>query len=380
MEILSIMRKVVVASDSFKGCLSSWQVAEAVEKAIHDVMSGCDVVKLAVADGGEGSMEALVTTLGGRTVNLIVSDPLGRPVKADYAMLDDSTAVIEMARASGLTLLFQEERNPMLASTYGTGQLISDALGKGCRRFMICIGGSATNDAGTGMLEALGYRFIDSEGNILKGCGAVLRQISSVDVSHVHPALKESEFIVACDVDSPFCGPAGAAYVYGPQKGASPEMVEQLDKGMRHFARIISQATGVDVTDMPGAGAAGGLGGALKAFLKAEISRGADMVLDAVHFDDAIKDADLVITGEGSIDRQTLTGKLPYVVAERAASLNIPVVALCGCAEVAALPMFQAIYPVTPEDMPLSLAMDPQVASTNVRNAVRDFLTKNITD
>lgn len=374
------MRKVVVASDSFKGCLSSWQVAEAVEKAIHDVMSDCDVVKLAVADGGEGSMDALVTTLGGRTVNLIVSDPLGRPVKADYAMLDDSTAVIEMARASGLTLLFQEERNPMLASTYGTGQLISDALDKGCRRFMICIGGSATNDAGTGMLEALGYRFINSEGNILKGCGAVLRQISSVDVSHVHPALNESEFIVACDVDSPFCGPAGAAYVYGPQKGASPEMVEQLDKGMRHFAEVIFRATGVDVRDMPGAGAAGGLGGALKAFLKAEISRGADMVLDAVHFDDAIKDADLVITGEGRIDRQTLTGKLPYVVAERAAALNIPVVALCGCAEVAALPMFQAIYPVTPEDMPLSLAMDPQVASTNVRNAVRDFITKNITD
>lgn len=377
---MSIMRKVVVASDSFKGCLSSWQVAEAVEKAIHDVMSDCDVVKLAVADGGEGSMDALVTTLGGRTVNLIVSDPLGRPVKADYAMLDDSTAVIEMARASGLTLLLQEERNPMLASTYGTGQLISDALDKGCRRFMICIGGSATNDAGTGMLEALGYRFINSEGNILKGCGAVLRQISSVDVSHVHPALNESEFIVACDVDSPFCGPAGAAYVYGPQKGATSEMVVELDDGMRHFAEVIFRATGVDVRDMPGAGAAGGLGGALKAFLKAEISRGADMVLDAVHFDDAIKDADLVITGEGRIDRQTLTGKLPYVVAERAAAQNIPVVALCGCAEVAALPMFQAIYPVTPEDMPLSLAMDPQVASTNVRNAVRDFITKNITD
>lgn len=380
MEILSIMRKVVVASDSFKGCLSSWQVAQAVEEAFHDEMPGCDVVKLAVADGGEGSMDALVTTLGGRTINLIVSDPLGRPVKADYAMLDDSTAVIEMARASGLTLLVQEERNPMLTSTYGTGQLISDALDKGCRRFMICIGGSATNDAGTGMLEALGYRFIDSEGNILKCSGGVLRQISSVDVSNVHPALDESEFIVACDVDSPFCGPAGAAYVYGPQKGATQEMVEELDEGMRHFAEVISRTAGVDVRDMPGAGAAGGLGGALKAFLKARMRRGADMVLDAVGFDESIKDADLVITGEGRIDSQTLTGKLPYVAAERAASRNIPVVALCGCAEVDSLPMFRTICTVTPEDMPLSIAMDPQVASMNVRNTVREFLAQNITD
>ena len=370
----SIMHKVVVASDSFKGCLSSWQVAEAVEKAVRDVMPGCDVVKLAVADGGEGSMDALVTTLGCEAASLVVSDPLGRPVKADYAVLDDSSAVIEMARASGLTLLLPEERNPMITSTYGTGQLISDALDRGCRRFMICIGGSATNDAGTGMLEALGYRFIDSEGNLLTGCGGALSRISSIDVSNVHPALQESRFIVACDVDSPFCGPDGAAYVYGPQKGATPEMVEELDEGMRHFAAVISRTTGVDVTDMPGAGAAGGLGGALRAFMKAQMRRGADMVLDAVGFDQAIKDADLVITGEGRIDRQTLTGKLPYVVAQRAASANISVVALCGCAEVDSLPVFRAILPVTPENMPISSAMEPQTASINVQNAVRDLM------
>jgi glycerate kinase len=365
-EILSIMHKVVVASDSFKGCLSSWQVADAVEKGIHDAMPGCDVVKLAVADGGEGSMDALMTTLGGKPVRLMVSGPLGRPVESEYAWIDGSTAVIEMARASGLTLLAPEERNPLLASTYGTGQLIADALDRGCRRFMICIGGSATNDAGTGMLEALGYRFMDSGGNILKGCGEALGRISSIDFSNVHPALSESEFIVACDVDSPFCGPDGAAYVYGPQKGASPEMVDQLDRGMRHFARIIFQVTGVDVTDMPGAGAAGGLGGALKAFLKAEISRGADMVLDAVHFDDAIKDADLVITGEGRIDSQTLTGKLPYVVAKRAAAQNIPVVALCGCAQVSELPCFERIIQITPPDMPLEKAMSPEVSSSAI--------------
>ncbi|MBR5299611.1 MAG: glycerate kinase [Bacteroidales bacterium] len=377
---MSIMRKVVVASDSFKGSLSSWQVAEAVEKTFHDMMPGCDVVKLAVADGGEGSMDALMTTLNGRSASLMVSDPLGRPVEAEYALIDGLTAVIEMARASGLTLLHPEERNPLLTSTYGTGQLIADALDKGCRRFMICIGGSATNDAGTGMLEALGYRFMDAEGNLLKCCGGVLNRICSVDVLNVHPALKESEFIVACDVDSPFCGHAGAAYVYGPQKGATPEMVEMLDEGMRYFAQIISRVTGVDVTDMPGAGAAGGLGGALKSFLNAQMRRGADMVLDAVDFDMDITDADLVITGEGRIDSQTLTGKLPYVVAERAASRNIPAVALCGCAEVDALPMFRTICPVTPEDMPLSLAMDPLVASMNIQNAVREFLMKNITD
>lgn len=365
-EILSIMHKVVVASDSFKGCLSSWQVADAVEKGIHDALPGCDVVKLAVADGGEGSMDALMTTLGGKPVRLMVSDPLGRPVEAEYAWIDDSTAVIEMARASGLTLLAPEERNPLLASTYGTGQLIADALDKGCRRFMICIGGSATNDAGTGMLEALGYRFMDAGGNVLKACGGILNHIAAIDFSNLHPYLKDAEFIVACDVDSPFCGPEGAAHVYGPQKGATPEMVELLDEGMRHFARIISQSTGVDVTDMPGAGAAGGLGGALKAFLKAEISRGADMVLDAVHFDDAIKDADLVITGEGRIDSQTLTGKLPYVVARRAASRNIPVVALCGCAQVSELPCFERIIQITPPDMPLEKAMSPEVSSSAI--------------
>ena len=368
------MHKVVVASDSFKGCLSSWQVAEAVEKAVRDVMPGCDVVKLAVADGGEGSMDALVTTLGGEAASLVVSDPLGRPVKADYAVLDDSSAVIEMARASGLTLLLPEERNPMITSTYGTGQLISDALDRGCRRFMICIGGSATNDAGTGMLEALGYRFIDSEGNLLTGSGEALSRISSIDVSNVDPALQESRFIVACDVDSPFCGPDGAAYVYGPQKGATPEMVEELDEGMRHFARIILRTTGFDVTEMPGAGAAGGLGGALKAFLKAKMCRGADMILDAVDFDMIISGADLVITGEGRIDGQTLAGKLPYVVARRAAVQNIPVIALCGCSQVDSLPVFLSIHPVTPVDMPLSSAMEPDTASMNIMDTVRRIL------
>ena len=368
------MHKVVVASDSFKGCLSSWQVAEAVSNGVHDVMPECEVVNLAVADGGEGTGEALSHALDGVRRTVSVSDPLGRQVDASYYICSDKTAVMEMSQACGLTLLMPQERNPMHASTYGFGQMIADALSEGIRRFIIGIGGSATNDAGIGMLASLGYRFMDKDGNELKPCGASLAEIEVVDLRYVNPSLKDAEFMVACDVDSPFCGPDGAAYVYGPQKGATLQMVEDLDEGMRSFAKVISSTTGVEVADMPGAGAAGGLGGALKAFLNASMHRGADMVLDAVGFDQAIKDADLVITGEGRIDSQTLTGKLPYVVAERAAYRNIPVVAICGYAQVDALPMFRSILPVTPDDMPLSLAMEPQTASINIRNAVSDFM------
>ena len=327
-------------------------------------------MKLAVADGGEGTIEALLTTMGGHMVKADVRDPLGRPINAEYAILEDGTAVIEMSKASGLTLLHQSERNPLLTSTYGTGQLIADALHKGCRKFLIGIGGSATNDAGTGMLEALGYRFIDAEGNILKGEGRSLESIMTIDTSAAIPELKSAEFIVACDVDSPFHGPKGAAYVYAPQKGATPQMVELLDNGLKHFADIIKGTTGKDISEMPGAGAAGGLGGAFKAFLNAGLRKGAEMVLDAIGFDEIIRDADLVITGEGKIDSQTLTGKLPYAVASRAAEVNVPVVAICGRSEVDALPGFRFIIPVTPADQPLVQAMLPEVASANITSSI----------
>ena len=364
------MRKVVVASDSFKGCLSSAQVADAVEKGIHEVYPDCEVVKLAVADGGEGTMEALAATLGGSIVEVQVQDPLGRPVTAEYAIVDGTTAVIEMSRASGLTLLKEEERNPMLTSTYGTGQMVVNALSKGCRRFIMGIGGSATNDAGTGMLEALGYRFMDAEGNVLKGRGESLGKIRHIDSSNAVEGLKDSIFIVACDVDSPFCGPKGAAYVYGPQKGATSEMVKELDEGMQAFSRLVYKETGTDIMNIKGAGAAGGLGGTLKAFLDADLKKGADMVLDAIGFDQMVEDADLVITGEGKIDSQTLTGKLPYAVASRAAEVNVPVVAICGRSEVDALPGFRFIIPVTPADQPLVQAMLPEVASANITSSI----------
>ena len=368
--------KVVVASDSFKGCLTSIQVADAVEKGIHVHWPDCQVMKLAVADGGEGTIEALLTTMGGRNVKVKVQDPLGRPIEAEYAILKDGTAVIEMSKASGLTLLHLSERNPLHTSTYGTGQLIADALHKGCRKFLIGIGGSATNDAGTGMLEALGYRFLDAKGNVLKGVGLSLETIMTIDTSAAIPELKSAEFIVACDVDSPFHGLKGAAHVYAPQKGASPEMVDFLDNGLKHFADIIKGTTGKDISEMPGTGAVGGLGGAFKAFLNAGLRKGAEMVLDAIGFDDIIMDADLVITGEGKIDDQTLTGKLPYAVAQRAGAAGIPVLAICGRAEIQSHPSFTAICPITPTDTPLQTAMQPSVATLNIIPSLSDMFKK----
>jgi len=360
------IHKAVVASDSFKGSLSSLQVADGVERGIHSLFPDCKVVKLAVADGGEGTMDALMSALGGREVRLTVADPLGRPVAARYAILDDASAVVEMSQASGLTLLEPHERNPLETSTYGTGELIADALNRGCRRFLVGIGGSATNDAGTGMMEALGCRFLDIAGNPVKPCGKNLGYIAAIDMSGLHPGLKESEFIVACDVDSPFYGPDGAAYVYGPQKGADEQMTEYIDKGMISFAGVIAAVTGIDVSHMPGAGAAGGLGGALKAFMSARLCPGADMVLDAVGFDEALTGADLVITGEGRIDSQTLTGKLPYAVAMRAHEKGVPVIAVCGQTVLGSHPLFTRICPITPPDIPLQSAMNPSTALSNL--------------
>lgn len=369
------MKRVVVASDSFKGCLTSLQVADAVEAGVKSVYPSCEVVKLSVADGGEGTVQALSDAMNGEIVSILVKDPLGREVSASYAMIrEKETAVIEVSAASGLTLLSPQERNPLAASSYGSGQIISDALSRGCRNFLMCIGGSAVNDAGMGMLSALGFRFLDEEGNRLEGSGADMSGVCDVDLSQVHPALGEAVFTVACDVDSPFCGTQGAAYVFAPQKGASPEQVKILDEGMSHFASVMKKLTGIDVINIPGAGAAGGIGGAMASFLGAELKSGAEMVLDAVRFDEVLSDADMVITGEGCLDGQTMTGKLPYCVARRSAKADVPVAAVCGVAEVDECQYFGAIIPVTPAAMPLNEAMIPSVASENIKKAVASFL------
>jgi glycerate kinase len=319
------MNRIVIASDSFKGTFTSMEVADSVEKGIRAVCPDCDVVKFNVADGGEGTMSAICESQPHETVALEVSDPLGRRIIASYAILGDGTAVVEMSGASGLTLLTPQERNPLNTSTYGTGEIIADALSKGCRRFLIGIGGSATNDAGIGMLSALGYRFLDDKGQTLPCVGGSLGQISSIDTSAVNPCLKESEFTVACDVDSPLYGPSGAAYVFAPQKGASDEIVTELDAGLRHFAEL----TGADAC-FSGAGAAGGLGFALKIFMNANLERGIDIVLDRIGFDQVVAGADLVITGEGCYDGQTSAGKTVHGVISRAGRYGVPVIVIAG--------------------------------------------------
>ena len=384
--------KIVIASDSFKGSLASIEVARSIEMGILDVFPSCDIVKVAVADGGEGTMDALCQSLGGKVVRIPVEDPIGRTINASYVILEDgNTAVLEMSSASGLTLLTPAERNPMVTSTYGTGQLIDEAIGRGCRRFLVGIGGSATNDAGMGMLKALGYRFLDADGNELSGAGASLSKVCGIDCSGVSQAVRDSEFIVACDVDSPLYGPDGAAYVFAPQKGADPDMVKALDDGLRHYADVVASYTGKipmhggpsctgetsimkDAASMPGAGAAGGLGYAFVAFFGARLQRGVDMVLDAVGFDSIIEGADLVITGEGRIDAQTLTGKTPYGVLQRASRQNIPVIALAGSVALDDSSGFTAIRQITPPDMQLSEAMLPAVASTNLRRTISALL------
>ena len=375
------MKKVVIASDSFKGSLSSDEVAGAVAEAVASIPD-CKTVRIGMADGGEGFLDSVCRVVGGTLVRCTVHDPLGLPTVSGYAVADipgeGMTAVVEMSRASGLTLVPPELRNPSLTSTYGTGELIADAIEKGCRRFLVGIGGSATNDAGTGMLLALGWRFLNSEGRPLPPQGRHLGDISEIDGSGADPRIGECVFKVACDVDTPFCGPNGAAYVFAPQKGAGPGMVADLDAGMESFAGIIRETTGKDVMNIPGAGAAGGLGGALYAFLDGELLPGAEIVLEAAGFDSLAEGADLVITGEGRMDGQTLMGKAPMCVLKHASKLGIPTVAVTGSVQNPdALKDlgFQAILPINPPGQPLEDSMKPEVARENIIKTLKDYFS-----
>ena len=370
--------KVVIASDSFKGSLSSREVAEAAVRGIRKVLPICELVGVNVADGGEGTVDAVVEALGGEVVATVVSDPLGRPISVRYGIVG-KMAIIEMAAASGLPLLREEERNPLLTSTYGTGEMIMDAVKRGCRDFLVGLGGSATNDAGMGMLQALGFRFynIDDQ-EIIDGSGGRLQDVARIDDAGVMDAVRQCRFTVACDVDTPFCGSEGAAYVFAPQKGADMEMVARLDAGMVAFAKVIEKTYGMDVTSMAGAGAAGGMGGGFYAFLNARLKRGVDMVLDAIDFDSIIRGADLVITGEGKIDYQTVKGKTAAGVLARAKAQDIPVVAIAGrvemCDSVAQMG-FAGVYPIMENEMPLAVAMQPDFAAANVEKTVKKIVT-----
>lgn len=370
--------KIVVASDSFKGSLSSTEVATAAARGIKSVYPDCEAVAVSVADGGEGTVDAVVEALGGKIVTATVNDPLGRPILARYGVVG-KMAVIEMAAASGLTLLTDEERNPWLTSTYGTGEMIIDAVKRGCRDFLVGLGGSATNDAGMGMLQALGFRFYDiDDQEIIDGCGGRLQDVVRIDDTGVMDVVCQCHFTVACDVDTPFCGSEGAAYVFAPQKGADMEMVARLDMGMVSFAKVIEKTYDIDVTSMAGAGAAGGMGGGFYVFLNATLKRGVDMVLDAIDFDSIIRGADLVITGEGKIDYQTVKGKTAAGVLARAKAQDIPVVAIAGsvekCESVEQMG-FAGVYAIWEEEMPLEVAMQSNTAAANVEKTVKKIVT-----
>jgi len=367
------LKKIVVAPDSFKGCLSALEVAGCFVRGISKVCPSVEVVSIPLADGGEGTVDALAGFFGGGKIRCRVSDPLMRPVTAGYAMsADGGSAVMEMAQASGLPLLGEDERDPMLTSTYGVGEMIMDALRRGCRHIFMGLGGSATTDGGMGMLAALGFRFKDAYGNLLVGRGMDLCRVTEIAADGVSPLLEGVTFTVACDVDNPFFGNNGAAFVFAPQKGAGRESVEILDRGLRNFAGVIKSSLGVDISNIPGSGAAGGLGGAFVAFLEASLRRGVDMVLDAVSFDEQIDNASLILTGEGSIDRQSLMGKVLSGVLSRGKRRCIPVIAFGGSVSDPDILQESGLTAVSVMQGPLSLkeAMDPAVAIRNIETAV----------
>lgn len=323
--------KVVVAPQGFKEGLIGYDVASAIADGVRRAWPHADVELLPVADGGDGTLQSLVDASGGKIHAAEVQDPLGRPINAEWGALGDGkTAVIEMARCSGLALLQPDERNPRSATTHGTGELMLAAIRAGHRRLIIGIGGSATNDGGAGMAQALGARLLDDAGDDLPPGGAALADLATIDVAGIHPQLREATVDVACDVNNPLCGPTGASAIFGPQKGADADAVQQLDRALARYSEVIHRDLGRDVAQVPGAGAAGGLGAGLIAFTNATLRPGADIVMDALDVDARIADADLVIVGEGQIDRSTAFNKAPVAVAGRAAARGIPTIAIAG--------------------------------------------------
>ncbi|MDN7247109.1 glycerate kinase [Planococcus shenhongbingii] len=364
--------KVLIAMDSFKGSISSIEGSKAISAGIKEVYPEAQIVTLPLADGGEGTVEALIRATDGNVVEKEVMGPLKEKVTAVYGILGDGkTAIIETAAACGLPLVPSNQRNPLLTTTYGVGELIADAIDKGCREFVIGLGGSATNDAGIGMLQALGFRFYNKHNEEVGIDGQALKDIYKMELEHVNAKLKECTFRIACDVKNPLYGPMGAAYIFGPQKGATPEMVKQLDEGLKHFADIVQDALGVDINQIEGAGAAGGLGAAFSGFLNGQLQSGIDLVLEIIDMEKSMEGADFVITGEGKLDGQTSMGKAPLGVAQLAQKQGIPVIALAGgiTEETAALNELgiTSYFSIMNTPMSLEEAMEPKVTYTNLR-------------
>ncbi|MGQ8773078.1 glycerate kinase [Serratia sp. NA_112.1] len=328
---MKTLKKVVIAPDSFKESLSAMEVAEAIERGFRQIYPQVQYVKLPMADGGEGTVDSMVAATGGEIVRVEVTGPLGQPVTAFYGLLGEGeTAVIEMAAASGLHLAPKERRDPRITTSYGTGELILAALERGVKAIILGIGGSATNDGGAGMMQALGARLLDDQQQPLPPGGAALARLAQIDLSAVDPRLQQVSVTAACDVDNPLCGPYGASAVFGPQKGATPEMVTQLDAALSHFGSLLQQATGREVLNALGAGAAGGMGAALLGMLNASLRPGIEIVIETLRLEEALRDADLVITGEGRLDSQSIHGKTPIGVARVAKRNGLPVIGISG--------------------------------------------------
>jgi glycerate kinase len=353
---------ILIAPDSFKDCLTAGEVSRALGKGITGVIKDAGIQFVPMADGGEGTVDAVIQATGGSRVNIEVMDPLLRPVTSFYGISGDGhTAVIEMAAASGIELLDSRERDPWITSTYGTGQLILDAVKRECTRILVGIGGSATNDGGAGMAAALGIRFLDREGKSISAGGGGLGELIRIDLKGLEPRIRETEILVACDVSNPLTGPEGASFTYGPQKGADPEMVTRLDAHLAHYASVIREQMNRDVSNVPGAGAAGGLGAGMMAFLDARLVNGFTVIAETVRLEEKIKEADLVITGEGKMDRQTRYGKTPFGVAQLAKKHGKPVIGVAGSLETGARELylygFDLLLPIQekPSSLPYAL-------------------------
>ena len=354
--------KIIVAPDSFKGSLTAAEAAKAMEEGIHLYDPTIKVKLLPAADGGEGTMESLISATSGKITTQRVKDPLGRMIHADYGVLDDNeTCVIEIAEASGLMLVTEHERDPLLTSSFGTGELIVHALDAGYRKFIIGLGGSSTNDAGTGMLRALGMKFLNRTGIELPLGGGALGELDRIDCTTFDKRIAESTFIIASDVENPLVGPKGASYVFGPQKGATNETVKLLDENLLNFANVIEKTTGIQLHNKTGAGAAGGAGGAFLAFFPSEMKRGIDVILGAISFNDHIRDAELILTGEGKTDAQTFSGKTPFGIAEVAKRKGVPIILISGLVAKESRellrPLFTEVHSVVSEDVRVEESM-----------------------
>lgn len=363
--------KIVISIDSLKGSLTSIEAANAIKKGILSVDNKSDVVIMPLADGGEGTVEALVQGMNGEEKVISVTGPINEKVNATYGILKETnTAIIEMAQASGLPLVPAELRNPLNTTTYGVGEIIKEAIEKGCRNFIVGIGGSATNDCGVGMLQALGFEFYDENDNLVELGGKVLNQIKRIKTDNKLKELDDCNFKIACDVNNPLYGENGAAYIYGPQKGATEEIVKELDKGLKNFAEVVKKDLGKDIAHIEGAGAAGGLGFGFLGFLNSKLESGIKIILDEIKLEEVVKDADIVITGEGRLDNQTAMGKAPIGVAKLAKKHGAKVIAIAGCTTPDAVKCneegIDAYFSIVNKAMTIDEAMKKENATQNM--------------